>query len=181
MIDELEVLKIVTGRLESAGIPYMVSGSVAANFYAAPRMTRDIDIVIKISDKDTEKIFSLFSGDFYIDKEAIKNSLKSQGMFNVIHYEAIVKVDFIIRKNQEYRRIEFGRKRKIIFGGSSINIVSPEDLIISKLFWAKDSFSEIQIKDVKNLIKTVDELDMNYIKSWVKKLGLEDIFKEADK
>ncbi|MBI5681705.1 MAG: nucleotidyltransferase [Deltaproteobacteria bacterium] len=181
MIDELEVLKIVTGRLESAGIPYMVSGSVAANFYAAPRMTRDIDIVIEISEKDTEKIFSLFSGDFYIDKEAIKNSLKSQGMFNVIHYEAIVKVDFIIRKNQEYSRIEFGRKRKIIFGGSSINIVSPEDLIISKLFWAKDSFSEIQIKDVKNLIKTVDELDMNYIKSWVKKLGLEDIFKEADK
>ena len=45
MITELYVLKIVVGRLEAAGIPYMVTGSIAANFYTVPRMTRDIDIV----------------------------------------------------------------------------------------------------------------------------------------
>ena len=39
MSDELEVLKAVTAELERAGIPYMVTGSMAANFYAVPRMT----------------------------------------------------------------------------------------------------------------------------------------------
>jgi hypothetical protein len=38
--DELEVLQSVTARLEGANIPYMVTGSMAANFYAVPRMTR---------------------------------------------------------------------------------------------------------------------------------------------
>jgi len=33
--EELEVLTIVAGRLEAAGIPYMVTGSFAANYYAA--------------------------------------------------------------------------------------------------------------------------------------------------
>jgi hypothetical protein len=36
---ELEVLKIVTGRLESAGIPYMVTASIATSYYAVPGMT----------------------------------------------------------------------------------------------------------------------------------------------
>ena len=43
MSDELEVLAQVTGRLEEAGIAYMLSGSMALNHYAQPRMTRDID------------------------------------------------------------------------------------------------------------------------------------------
>ena len=43
MSDELEVLKILADRLEEAGIGYMVSGSIAANYYTIPRMTRDID------------------------------------------------------------------------------------------------------------------------------------------
>ena len=46
MSDELDVLKLVTARLEAAGIPYMVTGSMVANFYTTPRMTRDIDLVI---------------------------------------------------------------------------------------------------------------------------------------
>ena len=45
--EELELLKLVCQRLEEAGIAYMLTGSLAANFYAVPRMTRDIDIVIE--------------------------------------------------------------------------------------------------------------------------------------
>ena len=65
------------------------------------------------------------------------------------------------------------------FEGIKIAVVSPEDLIISKLFWAKESHSEMQIKDVKNLIASVENLDYNYIKKWVKELGIENIFNEA--
>jgi hypothetical protein len=46
MSEELEVLKIVAECLNTAAIPYMITGSMAMNFYAIPRMTRDIDIVV---------------------------------------------------------------------------------------------------------------------------------------
>lgn len=42
MTEELEVLHIVTHRLTMAQVPYMVTGSMAMNFYAMPRMTRDM-------------------------------------------------------------------------------------------------------------------------------------------
>ena len=173
MIGELEVLKIVITRLASAGIHYMVSGSIAANFYTIPRMTRDIDIVIEVKEADAEKIFSLFSDDFYIDMDMVKVALHNKQMFNIIHNEGIIKVDFIVRKDAEYRKIEFERRRNIVFESVSIDITSPEDLVISKLDWAKDSLSETQIGDVRNLIKTVPDLDMGYIEKWVAKLGLE--------
>ena len=139
MLDELAVLKLVIKRLELAGISYMITGSVATNFYTTPRMTRDIDIVINVNEDDTEKIYSLFSEDFYIDRDMIKDAIQRKQMFNIIHNESVIKVDFVVRKDTEYRKIEFERKRTIDFDGSMIYITSPEDLILSKLYWAKDS------------------------------------------
>lgn len=179
MTSELDVLKIIINRLESANIPYMLSGSVAANFYTIPRMTRDIDIVVQVQAPDAERIYSLFSGEFYVDKDMIRNAVIERSMFNIIHNEGVVKVDFIIRKDSEYRKLEFERRRSILFEGSKINIVSAEDLIISKLYWAKDSMSEMQIRDVKNLLKTVSGIDSGYLAKWINTLGLEDIYKEV--
>jgi hypothetical protein len=45
---ELDVLRDVSRRLESAGISFMLTGSVAMNYYAQPRMTRDIDLVVSL-------------------------------------------------------------------------------------------------------------------------------------
>lgn len=181
MINELDVLKIVVKRLESAGIPYMITGSIAANFYTTPRMTRDIDIVIEVEEKDTEILFPLFFNDFYVDKDSIKNAIRTKQIFNIIHNEGIVKVDFIIRKDSNYRKIEFKRRRSMVFEGLKIHITSPEDLILSKLFWAKESLSEIQIRDVRNLLKTVHNLDVDYVEKWVRELGLEEVYNKVKK
>jgi len=50
-------------------------------------------------------------------------------------------------------------------------------LIISKLYWARDSRSEIQLQDVKNLLETVSNLNKTYLEEWVGRLDLEDIYK----
>lgn len=181
MIDEIRVLKIVVKRLESARIPYMITGSIAANFYTTPRMTRDIDIVIEVEEKDAGTLFSLFSSDFYVDKNSIRNAIHNKQIFNIIHSEGIVKVDFIIRKDTNYRNLEFKNRRSIVFEGQKIFIVSPEDLILSKLFWARESLSEMQIRDVNNLFKTIHNLDRGYIEKWVHELELDEVYNEVKK
>lgn len=89
MIDEIDVLKIVVKRLESAEIPYMITGSIAANFYTTPRMTRDIDIVIEVEGNKAEILYSLFSDDFYTDRDAIKNAIHNKQIFNIIHSKGV--------------------------------------------------------------------------------------------
>jgi len=173
------VLKDVVRRLDKIDIEYMISGSIAMNFYATPRMTRDIDIVIVIEKSDIDKIFSKFKNDYYVDDEMIRDAFDNNSMFNIIHTIEIVKIDFIITKNNEYRLLEFSKKRKIKLDETDIFVVSIEDLIISKLYWAKDSFSSIQIRDIKNLLNC--KVNRIYLKEWIEKLELKEIYSEVIK
>jgi hypothetical protein len=180
MSEELEVLKIVTRRLNEAEIPYMISGSIAANYYTVPRMTRDIDIVIELKKGDIDKFVGLFEKEFYLNRETVTDEVFRRGMFNLIHNRYVVKIDFIINKSYAYQQAAFSRRKQVLIEQSPMWFVSVEDLIISKLLWAKDSHSETQLKDVANLIETTDNLDSEYIDNWIRELNLEQIYKEAD-
>lgn len=179
MPEEVDLLKLVCRKLENANILYMLTGSLAANFYAVPRMTRDIDFVIEIHKPDIERFVQCFHQDFYIDRNSVLEAVKHQNMFNAIHNNSVFKIDFIVRKDTSYRTIEFQRRVQVELDGEKIWIVSPEDLILSKLHWAKDSLSELQIRDVKNLLTSIRNLDWKYIQDWVRKLGLDEIFNKA--
>ena len=120
MSEELEVLKIVAERLRRTGIAYMVTGSVAMNHYAVPRMTRDIDLVVELSAADIDRVCQLFEGDFYIDRQAVHEAVEGPAAFNMIHTALIVKVDVVVRKHTEYRRTEFARCRRGAFAGSCV-------------------------------------------------------------
>jgi hypothetical protein len=172
MSEELDVLRIVTGRLDAEGIPYMVTGSMAVNYYAVPRMTRDIDVVVDLSIGDLDRVCALFQDDFYLERETARESIECRTTFNVIHTSLVVKVDFVVRKDTEYRRTEFARRRRVSLEGHPFLIVAPEDLVISKLEWAADTRSEVQLADVRNLLRSVPGIDLAYIERWTTRLGL---------
>jgi hypothetical protein len=88
-----------------------------------------------------------------------------------------VKVDCVIRKETEYQRKAFSNRKKVMFSDFDVWIISREDLILSKLNWAKDTHSEMQIRDAANILR--NGFDENYIKHWAEKLGIEDLLAEA--
>jgi hypothetical protein len=102
-------------------------------------------------------------------------------MFNLIHDEYVIKIDFVVRKDTPYRRREFSRRKKVAVDNQDLYVVSPEDLILSKLDWAKDSRSEVQLNDVRNLLKSVKRLNRSYLARWAKALGIESLYREVSK
>ncbi|MCC6764290.1 MAG: hypothetical protein IT293_06475 [Deltaproteobacteria bacterium] len=179
MSEELDLLILVVDRLDALSIPSMVSGSIAMNVYAEPRMTRDIDIVVAIRAADVDAIVAAFADDFYCDREMIRHALDHEGSFNLIHTPTVIKVDFLLRKNTPYRLVEFGRRRALTVGGHVIHVVAPEDLVLSKLAWAKPSHSEVQLRDVRNLIACVPDLDWRYLERWAADLTVTDLLAEV--
>jgi hypothetical protein len=179
MTEELEALKIVTGRLEAAGIGYMVTGSMAVNYYAVPRMTRDIDLVIDVSPENAETVVALFRDDFYLEPDAVRGAIAARATFNLIHTALLVKIDFIVRRESEYRQEEFRRRRRVTIDDQPIFVVAPEDLVISKLDWARDSRSEVQLADVRNLLRSAPGLDRSYLTHWTERLGLGALYREV--
>jgi len=170
MQNELDIVRDVSARLERGGLAYMLTGSMAMNYYAQPRMTRDIDLVVALTPADTVTIVRLFAPDYYVSRDAVSSSIAHESIFYLIHQESVIKVDCIVRKNTPYRRTEFERRRRIAIEDFSLWITSKEDLIISKLWWAKDSHSELQLRDVKNLAAT--GCASGCIEDWTKELGL---------
>jgi len=179
MNEQIEFVKTIAGRLDSAGIPYMLTGSMAMALYARPRMTRDVDVVIECGPKDSEKIVRLFESDCYIDAESVRDAIATRSMFNIIHNEWIIKADFIVRKDQEYRRVEFDRRRRFEISGTPISVAAPEDLLLSKLLWAKDSGSELQREDARAMIESIPDLDWPYLEQWAACLGISDLLAEV--
>jgi hypothetical protein len=179
MEEELEILKEVCGKLDSAEIEYMITGSIAMAFYSAPRMTRDIDIIINVSVNDIEKVINLFQKGYYINEIVVKEAIKNRSMFNIIHNESVIKIDFIIRKDELYRIEEFSRRQEIKVDNSSVSVVSPEDLILSKLFWVHQSDSELQLRDVKNILAMMKNIDKDYLVKWSKILKIEKLIQEV--
>ncbi len=177
MQNELDVLRDVSRRLESGGIAYMLTGSMAMNYYAQPRMTRDLDFVVELRSADTKKILLIFSPDYYVSMDAVSASVLNQSMFNLIHQESVIKVDCVVRKDEPFRLAEFQRRARIRLDDFETWIVSKEDLVLSKLHWARESRSERQLDDIKNLIAT--GVDSTYILPWAQRLGLEPLWKEV--
>ncbi|MCH7528837.1 MAG: nucleotidyl transferase AbiEii/AbiGii toxin family protein [Candidatus Marinimicrobia bacterium] len=178
MNEQLEFVKQIASRLDSAGIAYMLTGSMALAIYALPRMTRDIDLVIECRPEDSEELVKLFEADCYVDAESIRDAVVGRAMFNIIHKEWIIKADFIIRKNHRYRKVEFDRRRQIDIEGPPISVVAPEDLLLSKLQLSQDSGSELQRRDARSIVESVEGLDWSYLEIWAKDLGVWDLLEQ---
>lgn len=174
---ELDVLRDVSLRLESVGISFMLTGSMAMNYYAEPRMTRDIDLVVEIDTDQTDVFVALFKKEYYVDRRAVATATAQRSMFNLIHNDTILKLDCIVLKDDEYRQEEFARRKRITIGDFQTWIVSREDLILSKLFWARRSKSELQLRDVKNLLSP--DCDMPYLHSRAELLGVKSLLMEV--
>ncbi len=152
-------------------IPYMLSGSVAMSVYIVPRATKDIDFVVKLQTTDISKIAEHFAKGYYCDKDAMMDSLRRKSIFNIIDHSTGFKADFIPLKQSSFSESEFSRRRQKEFMEMPVYIISPEDLIISKLIWIQEYRSAVQIEDIKNLLQ-IDSLDRQYFLHWIKELKL---------
>ena len=59
-MNQQTAFEMILKRLEKAGIPYMVTGSIAAVIHGEPRLTNDLDIVVEMPAKQVSSLLSEF-------------------------------------------------------------------------------------------------------------------------
>jgi hypothetical protein len=175
----LEVLFLAIDALTRANIDYMLTGSFVSNYYSTPRTTQDADIVIQTNRKNLENFINQIKKEFYVDKAYSLNTLSKKSMFNIIHFNSGFKIDLIIRKNTPFEKIVFNRRNIESIHNRKIPISTPEDIILSKLLWHKNSDSLRQYEDAQQvLLYQRDNLDYDYLNKWALELGVEEPLKE---
>lgn len=92
-MNEIDIVRDISKKFGELGIAYMLTGSMAMNYYAQPHMTRAIDVVIAVGLQDVERVIELFRPDYYVSEQSMRESLAQESIFNLIHNESVIKVD----------------------------------------------------------------------------------------
>jgi hypothetical protein len=169
-----DVFARVIGALDRIGIPYMLTGSFASSYHGSPRATQDIDIVVAPdADQIRELVRILPDTQYYVSEATALDALERQGQFNIIDFATGWKVDLIIRKSRPFSLEEFERRRFVETQGIQLAIATAEDVLIAKLEWSKLGESQRQLDDAAAILRVrAGELDLEYIKVWVRSLEL---------
>lgn len=182
MSSQAALLAAITDRLDAAGIPYMVVGSIAGSFHGEPRTTVDVDIVIDPTAEALRAfVDSLPPMTYYVDENAAMEAFSRRTSFNLIEHASGGKVDLLIRRDRPFSRVEFERRISAQLFGRSTPIATAEDTIIAKLEWAVAGESERQLRDVARILSVSGEsLDRAYLHHWIAQLGLDDAWHRAE-
>lgn len=178
----VEVISKVVEVFDRLGIPYVLGGSTASSVHGAPRATNDVDLVADVRSEHVQPLTEALQDEFYVEPTAIREAIRSQGSFNLIHFETSVKVDVFIRGDDAFRGAQLARRQVEAVEDAAFQVLSPEDVILAKLSWYRDGgcVSDRQWRDVIGVVKVQGErLDKAYLEDWARRLGVEDLLQRA--
>ncbi len=173
-MSQTDFLRRLVERLDAAGIPYMLTGSLGSSFHGEPRSTHDLDVVIDPTPEQLESLLAGLEDDrYYVVPETAREALRERSTFNIIDLATGWKADLIVRRERPFSREEFARRRPVSLLGVESFVLSPEDAVLSKLEWARAGASERQLRDVLGILRAQGAtLDQEYLRRWARELGV---------
>lgn len=172
--DSLALAEKLHPILQVQGVLYYVTGGVAAITYGEPRTTRDLDLVIAIGRGGIPGLVNdLENAGFYVPgvEDVVSGRMK---MLQITEMATISRADLVIAGEKEFDQVQFTRRQQHQTpSGAEIYMASPEDIILNKLLWGKQSQSEKQWRDILGVLKTQqDALDFRYLNQWASQFNL---------
>ena len=177
----LEVIRV----LDTLGVDYLISDSLASSFHGIPRSTHDADLLVDLSSDDVLPLVRAIESSFYVDEDRVREAVERRSSFNVIFLKTMFKVDIFVLPAGPLAREEMRRRKRVVLddaSGNTIDIASAEDTVLQKLAWYQKGggVSEQQWKDLLGVLKVCGtRLDFSYLRRWAAHLGVEDPLAQA--
>lgn len=175
-MEPTELLRLVGEQLDRIGCQRFTTGSVASMVFGEPRFTNDIDIVVRMDERQARLLAAAFAGEaWYASVDAAVDAVRRRGMFNIIHVPSGLKADIIVAAGGAFDASRFSRVRHIELPDGRIEpFSSPEDVILKKLEFFREGGSQKHLRDIASIVAVqgVASLDWPYLKHWAERLGV---------
>jgi hypothetical protein len=180
----IQAISPLVTLFERFSIPYYIGGSVASSFHGNRRATQDVDIIAAIQLHHVQTLVKLLENEYYIDAAMIRDAIRHQSSFNLLHNDTGIKIDIFVLKTSAFAQHELSRARQEIIepGTRPFYVATPEDIILNKLNWWKmgGGVSTRQWNDIVEVIKRqAHTLDLSYLRQSASSLGIVDILEQA--
>jgi hypothetical protein len=162
--------------LERLGLPYCVTGSVAASVYGEPRLTADIDVVLLLRIRDLAALRSAFpDAAYYVPPDEtlrLELARDARGMFNLIHHASQFKADIYLAARDPLHAWALEHRRRISLEESGAWIAPPEYVILRKLEYLREGGQDKHLRDIR-FILAASAVDRVFVELEVARLGLQ--------
>ena len=162
--------------LERLGLPYCVTGSVAASVYGEPRLTADIDVVLLLKTEDVAALKAAFpESDYTVPPEETvlgEISRGARGSFNLIHHATQFKADLYLASRDPLHVWALANRRRIDLDWGKAWLAPPEYVILRKLEFLKEGGQDKHVRDIR-FILAATTLDFEFLEHEVARLSLE--------
>jgi len=159
-----EILARIGASLENHRIPYMIIGGQAVLLYGEPRLTRDIDIILGVNIDHTDELLAIIRElSLRPLPEDIESFVRQTMVLPALDETTGIRVDFIFSFTP-YETEAIKRAKRIDILHQEVCFASSEDVIIHKIFAGRPR----DLEDVRTILLKNPEIDIRYIKNWLK-------------
>jgi hypothetical protein len=177
-----EAVVAVLEALATAGIPYMVVGSLASNVHGIPRSTRDADVVVALPPGSLERLARALPPGLTLHAQAAFEGVTGTVRHLVTLSGSPFVCELFARSDDAHDRARFERRQQLRVLGHSVFVASAEDMVITKLRWALDAGRLKDRDDVRNILAVRgDDLDWDYVHRWTLAHGTAALLEEIRK
>ncbi|MGB0871505.1 MAG: nucleotidyl transferase AbiEii/AbiGii toxin family protein [Solirubrobacterales bacterium] len=145
--------------LETAKIPHAFGGAIALAYYATPRATIDIDLNVFLPPAEFERVAKTFEV-LGVDTNADRDLLERDGQCRVAWGRTPVD---LFMANVEFHDEMARHTRRQPFGETTIQVLSPEHLIVCKALFDRPK----DWIDIEQVVLTMPELKTGEIAAWL--------------
>jgi hypothetical protein len=163
--------------INRAGIDYMVTGGLAAVVYGHPRLTLDVDLVIRFAPNDAVAFAALWPAEsFYCPPVQViieEHARTAQGHFNVIHIETAMRADVYLAGANAFNAWALQHRVVRQVEGEAVQFAPIEYVIVNKLRYFQMGGSDRHLRDVARMMAiSGTEVDPPTLNGWIASHGL---------
>ena len=181
---ETSLFLMFTQRLNTLGVPYMVSGSVAVIIYGEPRLTHDVDLIVVLDREHIARLPEVFPpAEFYCPPTeviTVEAAREQRGHFNIIHHETGFKADVYLSGRDPLHAWGLARARRLEVEDKVVVVAPPEYVILRKLEYFREGGSEKHLRDIRSMLDTSwDAIDRAVLEQQITARGLQEAWRQV--
>jgi hypothetical protein len=181
-MEQTNILRRAVETLERLSVPYMVVGSIAGIAYGELRFTQDIDILLALEISHVEGLLAAFpETEFYFNAASVREAVRANSQFNIIHPASANKIDFILPRTDEWGRSHFARCRPVrLLPDRDVMAAGPEDIILGKLWYYSQGGGDRHLRDIAGILRiTGSGVNRAIVNHWASALGFMETWREV--
>jgi len=176
---EHELLVDCLQRLNRLAVGYLLTGSMASNYWGIPRTTHDLDFVLQFQPSEAPRVVAAFEGDYFIQENSVRSAFRPPHQFNAIDNRSALKVDFWLLRDDAFSRTMFARRVQVTILATPAWLARAEDVLLHKLYWHTLSPSDRQLGDAAGVWAVQGtNLDIAHLRRWAAELRVAELLED---